>query len=1420
MDAQQFKEFMQVQVTIMEQLQKQAAANAGQKENSTNDVGLASTQANLNAAFVTSFDEFDSKKETFRNYRQRFENYLKMKSLFDKKEYCAKLLLNSIGAKHFNTVNALAAPKSPDELKYDELIETLENHLAPKKNTLVAQHQFLCKYQSEQQSVAEYTAALRTDIGDCEFTCECKKSIADVFLRAQFIRGIKDNTIREKLLQSDKKDFKDIEAVAIVLEASKLDSKELSQKQISVAGPNSTPTRTDVNKVFTQQNKQKKNNRSRSQQRGNNQGARGKSKPRINYSELGIDGLCLRCGRDNHTARECRSDRNNLKCAGCKNTGHIVRVCIKTLMEKRNNNSTKRIEHQDVQYRDFGIYHIVNIQNQGGSKADRFYAQVSIGGKPVTFEVDSGSGFSFLPRNTYAQLEIQAQLQPVPVVFRSYTNHVFTPDGKVVVEIEHRGRKSIEELYIVPEEHAALLGRVWIRKLGIDLQSIDSTQDSYTVHAINHDDSHIEELMTLYPEIFEERIGCVPDLTVSLKLRSNATPIFHREREIPYALIGKVDKELDTLEAQGIISKVDTSDWGSPLVVIPKPEDNVRLCVDYKVGVNERLVSAHHPIRKIDDIFNSLRNSRYFCRLDLYKAYLHIQVDKKSSEIQTISTHRGTYRMNRLSFGIKTAPSEFNCIINQVLQGVPKTESYFDDIIVHGETLEECKQNLHACLQRLKQKDLHVNRRKCSFFKERIEFLGHVIEYNKISKSPEKVAAIMDMKKPKGADEVRRFLGMVTYYTRFIPNASTMTAPLRHLIRKNVKFNWTRKCDTAFLDLKNEITSDRVLIPFDPSQEVEVACDAGPEGVAGVLSHRIGNVERPIAFASRALTPAEKNYSQLDREALGIVFSVSHFFPYLFARKFKLITDNSPLTRIFHQNAKLPPMTAARLQRYAAFLSGFNYEIEFKKGTENVNADCLSRAPINSKPQIDTFINEEVHHIYEETICRITSQQVTYQDVRKETAKDEQLATIIQRLTSDRTFESEFSIDDNVLFRGQRVVIPRTLQEAVLRELHRTHVGVTKMKQLARRYVYWKRIDKDIERLVRECEACVSIRHSPIKAPLHPWEEPERNWQRIHIDYAGPYQGHQFLVVMDAKSKWAEIETSTSSPTTASTIELLQEMFARHGFPDVLVSDNATIFTSEAFQEFCKGTGIFQKFIAPGHPATNGLAERNVQTLKRRLAAMSQDPAPMKAKVREILFRYRATPLINSKTPAEMYLNRQIKIQLDALKPTKFQESVEPNRQARQLSVGERVQARWYSNNKANWKLGTVKKKFGKVHYLIKLDNGYEFKRHIDQLVKTEVQPKKTVTFAPEVDVAPREAEKHKSVLPDLALIPEIVEETAEQQIEADDDDQYQDVPGEIQDLPDELIQRRAQGQVQAPEVRRSTRNRKTPKYLNAYVPR
>ncbi|CAL1672394.1 unnamed protein product [Lasius platythorax] len=263
------------------------------------------------------------------------------------------------------------------------------------------------------------------------------------------------------------------------------------------------------------------------------------------------------------------------------------------------------------------------------------------------------------------------------------------------------------------------------------------------------------------------------------------------------------------------------------------------------------------------------------------------------------------------------------------------------------------------------------------------------------------------MSRPKNVEDVRRFLGMVTYYARLIPDLSTRSTALRILLRKNHKFKWTADCEAAFTHPKNEMASDRVLVSYDPNLPIVLTSDASPTGIAAVMSHMINDQEKPIAYASRSLTAAERNYSKLDREALVIVFGVNHFFNYLFGLRFTLVTDNEPLTRIFHHKKHLPSMTSSRLLRYAAFLSGFNYVIKFKRGETNENVDCLSRASITQTfTSTDILMGEEVHQVCSELIDSITTEALTAEIVATETEKDDNLGAIKRDLLNQSTDSS------------------------------------------------------------------------------------------------------------------------------------------------------------------------------------------------------------------------------------------------------------------------------------------------------------------------------------------------------------------------------------------------------------------------------
>lgn len=707
-----------------------------------------------------------------------------------------------------------------------------------------------------------------------------------------------------------------------------------------------------------------------------------------------------------------------------------------------------------------------------------------------------------------------------------------------------------------------------------------------------------------------------------------------------------------------------------------------------------------------------------------------IRVDDETAKLQAIATHRGVYKYKRLAQGIKTAPGEFQRIIDQLVAPLKNVIAYFDDLIVYGETLEECKIYLNQCLNKLREWNLHLNWKKCSLFKSEIEFLGHKVTANGLMKTESKMKAITEAPVPTNVDEVRSFLGLVLYYGKFIPKASELTAPLRELLEKDVDFKWTKQCEKAFQDIKTEICSPRVLVPFNPSHKIILATDASLYGIAAILSHEINGEERPIMFISRSLSAAEKRYSQLDREALGIYWAVRKLYEYLFGYKFTLITDNKPLSLIFSPKKGIPTAAAARLQRYAVFLSGFNYEIEHRKASEHQNVDYLSRAPLQIENEMEG--KDTVARIEQTTVERVG---ITFEIIQEETRKSKEMMEIVNGLHTGRLQDTTLSLSSGVIFRCNCVFIPPTLRKRVLDELHSTHIGITRMKSLARRFVYWPNIDKEIEERVKECVRCQKCKSGPARVPVHSWEKETQPWTRLHIDYAGPKKGKFYFVVVDSFSGWPEVYATKADPSTEITIQFLRDIFSRFGLPLVLVSDNATYFKSAEMQKFCLSNGIKQKHPAPYKPSTNGAAERAVKTLKEKIETAE---IMSELELKQILMKWRSTPDSTGLTPAEKLFGRNIRTRMDMVFPKRTR-SISNNEEvklpkSRQLNVGDRVRVRNYSRNGEKWKFGVIEEKFGRLHYTVKLDDGGIRKSHIDQIAKSNVPKKapKKVTFQEE----------------------------------------------------------------------------------------
>ena len=418
-------------------------------------------------------------------------------------------------------------------------------------------------------------------------------------------------------------------------------------------------------------------------------------------------------------------------------------------------------------------------------------------------------------------------------------------------------------------------------------------------------------------------------------------------------------------------------------------------------------------------------------------------------------------------------------------------------------------------------------------------------------------------------------------------------------------------------------------------------------------------------------------------------------------------------------------------------MSAYNYSIRYKAGKSLGNADALSRLPQHIVAASDPTPGELVS-----LVNHLSETAINASNIKHWTDKDPTLSRVRQYLRQgkptsglDDEFKpyqarwKELSIMDGCVLRGSRVVVPPQGRQLVLDELHETHPGVNRMKALARSYIWWPNMDADIERVVKLCPDCQAVRPAPPSARLHPWEWPAQPWSRLHLDFAGPFQGHMFLVLVDAHSKWLDVHIMNSI-TSAKTIERLRMIFATHGLPQKIVTDNGPSFTSEEFRKFVQSNGIKHVTSAPYHPATNGLAERAVQTMKQGLRQMQG--GSVQEKLSKFLFKYRITPhTTTGVAPSELLMGHHLRSRLDLLHPDLSdvvadkqakQKKSHQNRPDRHFAVGDPVYVEDFTASSERWIPGVVKSVTGPLSYLIEIADGRTVRRHVDAVRAREVE--------------------------------------------------------------------------------------------------
>ncbi|XP_056136247.1 uncharacterized protein K02A2.6-like [Lampris incognitus] len=631
----------------------------------------------------------------------------------------------------------------------------------------------------------------------------------------------------------------------------------------------------------------------------------------------------------------------------------------------------------------------------------------------------------------------------------------------------------------------------------------------------------------------------------TIHVNADAVPRFFRPRSVPYAIRAKVDEEIDRLIKEGIITPVKYSDWAGPVVPILKPGGTVRLCGDYKLTVNTVSSLEQYPVPRVEDLFTALSGGKQFSQLDMSHAYQQILMDEESKKYLTVNTHRGLFTYNRLPFGGgASAPAIFQRTMESLLRGIPLVAVYLDDILVSGVDEADRLRNLDAVLTRLREAGLRLRRSKCTFMQEEVEYLGHRVDAQGLHPVKKRVKAIMEAPTPTNVTELKSYLGLLNYYNKFLPNLATLLAPLPELLRQDVRWMWKKQQEEAFQKSKGLLNSAAVLVHYSADRDVILSCDASPYGVGAVLSQRMEDgSERPVGFMSHTLSPVEKGYSQLDKEGLAVIFGIQKFRKYLYGRAFTIYTDHKPLSYLFNEKKPIPQMGSPRVQRWAVYLSAYEYKMLYKPGKQHANADAFSRLPVPETGQEgDTTEQVLMMDLLDDTLLDTNR-------IKRWTAKDVTLSRAHEYVWKGWPAETEthlkpyhqrrreLSVRVGCVLWGARVIILTKGRDTVLKIQHQTHAGMTRMKGLARSYVWWPGMDQDVEKEVQSCEECQTHQKAPPATPLHPWEWPEEPWSRIHVDYTGHFMGEMFLLIVDAHSKWMDIYPCEISHITSDNRE-------------------------------------------------------------------------------------------------------------------------------------------------------------------------------------------------------------------------------------------------------------------------------------------
>lgn len=766
--------------------------------------------------------------------------------------------------------------------------------------------------------------------------------------------------------------------------------------------------------------------------------------------------------------------------------------------------------------------------------------------------------------------------------------------------------------------------------------------------------SKLLKLIFEFSDIFSKRLFTIgrtdkiyPILEVDKSKLPNTRPY-----PVPQALRAELQTQLKELLDAHLIEESDAPN-SSPLILIKKKNNNsnstkdtYRVVYDFR-KVNQALNYPRYKLPIINHLLENLRGSKLFCSLDMSSSFNQIELLEKDRDLTTFSTPYANYRCKTMPQGLSASPETFARLSDKLLSPILdlKISNYIDDFGLGSENVDEMLFKLRKLFERFREFGLTLNPRKCTFLVPEMEFLGHHLTGNGIKPIESNIRKIIEYPSPSTRKRLRRFLGICSYYRRFIKNFSEISVPLTELTRKNQKFKWNPEAEQSFQILKEKLSRPPILIHPNYDKDFILSCDASDHSIAATLGQADRNgIIHPISYFSKKLSPAQTRYTILEKELLAIVQAIKSYKYYLYGRHFIVQCDNEALTKMSTLDSP-----GNRITRWFDFLKDYNFKFQSIKSEENIVADALSRDFHVNAVQIDV---PNVSQIKDAQAC------------------DENLKIIIADLNNNKRkskYRFDYYLSDGILMHTAQIpsagryrkvnqlVIPDKYKPHILAANHLTHFGHIKTYNAIREKYFWTNLYADTKHYVKSCHHCMSYKSNNLPpVPLQRHHIPSRPLEYVSADYIGvlPYtnNGNRYILsFQDHFTKYIRLY-ATPDQTAQTTAEKFLDYASLFGFPEFLLSDKGKCFVSDLFENLCKRLGVLKLKTTALNPKCNGMTECLNKGIKKSLSIFARDTAQWDQYLQYYALIYNST--IHSTTkekPAFLHLSYDPTLPTDVL---------------------------------------------------------------------------------------------------------------------------------------------------------------------------